>query len=422
MGFCPQCRSSGSLVEARERAPAAGIVALTTAADAVDGERCPTGLVEFDRVLGGGLVPGAAVLIGGEPGVGKSTLLLEVAARVAVSGRRSLIVSAEESASQIGLRARRIGAGADEISLLPDGDLDTVLSALESVRPDLVVIDSIQTMASTEIDGSAGGVSQVRECGARLVAAAKRFGIPIVLIGHVTKEGALAGPRVLEHAVDVVLYLEGDAATGLRFLRGLKNRFGPVHQVGFFEMGEDGLVEVSDPTGVLLQGWSGEVPGAVVFPAVHGRRPVLVEVQALVTPSATTMARRSVKGIDAARLHHVLAVLDRHVGLDLSNRDVYVSVIGGLRIREPAIDLALALAVVSSWLGVAVDGTAAWGEVGLTGEVRAVAQGERRRDEAVRLGFRRIIAPGDGAVPRIADALGRAGLLHDLAVPEGVGG
>jgi DNA repair protein RadA/Sms len=414
MGFCPQCRAEGSLETSS--GTRSGTVIPIGEARRDDAMRRSSTIGELDRVLGGGFVSGAAVLLGGEPGVGKSTLLLQVAAGMATAGGTVLIASAEESPGQIALRAERVGGDVVGVSLVGDDDVDAILAVAERMRPDLLVVDSIQTVSSRSVDGAAGGVAQVRECGARLVAAAKRLGMPVVLVGHVTKEGAIAGPRVLEHTVDATLYLEGEDHQGLRFLRSLKNRFGAAHQVGFFEMAERGLQPVLDPTSVLIHGGVGEAPGAVVFPSMEGRRPVLVEVQALVAAATTNPPRRSVKGLDSARLHQVLAVLDRHVGLGFGSLDVYVSVVGGIRIREPAVDLAIAFAIVSSLHRRPVGTMAAWGEIGLTGELRGASQSSRRREEAERLGLEHIVAPGDGNVPRIADALGRAGLLHDLAV------
>jgi DNA repair protein RadA/Sms len=335
----------------------------------------PVGISEVDRVLGGGLVPGSTLLLGGEPGVGKSTLILQLAGSLAASGCRVLIASAEESRSQVALRAARLGIDHPGVLLASERDVDAVIAAACEVRPDLLVIDSIQTVAAQEVPGAAGGVAQVREVAARLVHFAKESGIALVLIGHVTKDGAIAGPKLLEHTVDLVLYLEGDVERGLRVLRSLKNRFGPTHQVGLFEMGEAGMVEVSDPSGWLVAGWRAGVPGSVVFPAVDGRRPLLVEVQALVAGAGTPQPRRSVRGLETARVHQVLAVLDRHAGFSFSDRDVYVSVVGGLRIHDPGADLPVAIALVSSLLGKVLQPTAAWGEVGLTGEVRAVAYG-----------------------------------------------
>ncbi len=415
-GFCPQCRSAGTVVEVSAVDGSPRPRSITDAAVSAD-ERLPTGVGEVDRVLGGGLVPGGVVLLGGEPGVGKSTLLLQVAGSLARTGRSVLVVCAEESADQVAMRAQRIGAAVDGVTVLAASDVDHIVATAAALRPDLVVVDSIQTVATPDVEGSAGLVAQVRESGRRLVGMAKGLGIPTVLIGHVTKEGSIAGPRVLEHAVDVVLYLEGDDGRGLRFLRGLKNRHGAVHQLGFFEMTETGMAEVPDPTRVLLSGWSGSVPGSVVFPAAEGRRPVLVEVQALVADAATTPARRSTKGLDVTRLHQLLAVLDRHAGADLSKMDVYVSVAGGIRVREPAIDAAVAVAVMSSLLGHAVNATAAWGEIGLTGEVRAVGQSARRRDEATRLGLTRILEP-DGEVAGVLDLLTAAGLMLPNRVPS----
>lgn len=414
-GFCPQCKAAGT-VQRRSAASPDGSVprAITEVAPVATTARLST-ISEVDRVLGGGFVPGGVVLLGGEPGVGKSTLLLQVGAAIAHTGGRALIVTAEESVDQVRLRAERIGAVAPSLSVLAEADVDRIVAVAEDLQPDLVVIDSIQTVATRDVEGSAGGVAQVRESGNRLVAMAKRLGCASILVGHVTKEGAIAGPRVLEHTVDVVAYLEGDDGRGLRFLRGLKNRFGPVHQLGFFEMTEAGMLEVPDPTQVLLSGWSGDLPGSVVFPALEGRRPVLVEVQALVAGATTTPARRSAKGFEVTRLHQLLAVLDRHLGCGLASHDVYVSVVGGIRVREPAIDLAVAVAVVSSLLGRPVNGTAAWGEVGLTGELRAVGQSAWRREEAARLGFTSIVAPGADAT-HIGEALARIGLAMERTV------
>lgn len=414
MGFCPQCRTNGPLVESADRAhdlraaPAPVITLDAVVAEPV--QRRPVGIAEIDRVLGGGIVPGATMLLGGEPGVGKSTLLLQVAGRLASGGVRVLFASAEESPEQVGLRAQRLGIAGDNIVLVGDRDVDRVIAAAEQFGPDLVVVDSIQTVAAAEVGGAPGGVAQVREAAARLVHFAKERGVPVVLVGHVTKAGGVAGPKVLEHAVDVVLSLEGDPERGLRMLRCLKNRFGATHQTGLFEMGDAGLVEVADPGGRLAARGHGAVAGSVVFPAVDGRRSLLVEVQALVAETATPQARRSVKGLEAARLHQVLAVLERHAGRSFVHRDVYVSVAGGLRVRDPGADLPVAIALVSSLSDVPLAPVAAWGEVGLTGEVRSVVLGEQRAAEAKRLGIEVIIGPTGNGEDRIDLALERAGL------------
>lgn len=418
MGFCPQCRSDGALVEVVERAGGAATirpaatVSLTELSSA-DARRQPVGIGEFDRVLGGGLVAGATILVGGEPGVGKSTLLLQVAGRLAESGRTTLVATAEESAEQVGLRAGRLGVSDAEVLLAAERDVDAIVAAADDVRPDLVVVDSVQAVAAAEVAGTPGGVAQVRESAARLIHFAKETGVPVVLVGHITKEGSIAGPKVLEHAVDVVLYLEGDVERGLRLLRSLKNRFGATHQVGLFEMRDSGLAEVADPSGWLLSRWRGGVPGTVVFPTVDGRRPLLVEIQALVAPASTPQARRSVQGLEAGRVHQLLAVLERHVGLDFGGREVYVSVVGGIRVREPAADLPVAIALVSSLLDHPVGSAAAWGEVGLTGEVRAVAHHDRRAAEVERLGIGAVIGPQGTDSDRIEVALRRAGLPVD---------
>ncbi|MEE9582899.1 MAG: DNA repair protein RadA [Acidimicrobiia bacterium] len=420
MGFCPQCLNEGALIEAAEstrskrRRPAAGVVSLTkSGAEKV--VRAPVGIDEFDRVIGGGLVPGAGILLGGEPGVGKSTLLLQVAGSLADRGGTVLMVSAEESVGQVGLRAGRLGISNDAILLSSERDVDAIIEAGRSVKPDLLVIDSIQTIAAREVGGAPGGVAQVRESAARLVHFSKDSGVPVVLIGHVTKDGGIAGPKLVEHTVDVVLYLEGDPELGLRVLRGLKNRFGATHQVGLFEMGDRGLIEVIDPAGLLTSDRRGDVPGSVVFPAVDGRRPLLVEVQALVASTTTPQPRRSVKGLEPARVHQVIAVLERHAGLSFAGKDVYVSVVGGIKLRDPGADLPVAFALASSLLGEPTGSLAAWGEVGLTGEVRAVAHGEHRAAEAKRLGLQKVIGPTGNGGDRILAALASAGILGEGA-------
>jgi DNA repair protein RadA/Sms len=409
MGFCPQCRHPEPLVEeagARRRGPVHAPEPLTLAAvGSQEVRRTSTGMAELDRVLGGGLVPGSVVLVGGEPGVGKSTLLLQMAGSLADSGSSTLIATAEESADQVGLRAARLGIGNDDVLLLADDDVDRVLAAAERSSPKVLIVDSVQTVGVGELGTAPGSVSQIRESAARIIRAAKTTGIATVLVGHVNKDGNLAGPKLLEHMVDVVLSLEGDPDRGFRALRGFKNRFGATHVVALYDMQSEGMVEVEDPSGAFLADWQADVPGTVVFPAVEGRRSVMVEIQALVSPSNLAQPRRSVRGVESARVHQILAVLERHCGIRLSDKEVFVNVVGGWRLEEPACDLAVALALASSAYDVPLQSTAAWGEVGLAGEVRAVPFSARRREEAERVGVRRMIAPGDGAAMKLVDAV-----------------
>lgn len=413
MGFCPQCGNSEPLSEvgtpSKGRATAASSTRVADAA-AAGAERQPTGWAEVDRVLGGGFVAGSVVLLGGEPGVGKSTLLLQLAGSLSVNGGRVVIASAEESVHQVAMRAGRLGIDGAEIELVSDDNVDAIVSLAENTRPGLVVVDSIQTVGVPEIGAAPGGVSQVRESAARLIRLAKTTGIAVVLVGHVTKEGGLAGPKILEHMVDVVLYLEGDPDRGLRVLRSNKNRFGATHVSGMFDMQSDGLVEVDDPSKVFLQGWESEVPGTVVYPAVEGRRSVLVEIQALIAPTSQPQPRRSIRGLDPARVNQVLAVLQRHGDLLLSDKEVYVNVVGGWRLDEPGCDLPVALAIASSALNRPLGRMAAWGEIGLAGEVRSIPFEARRVEELNRMGLTNRIAPGQGEPMRLADALASAGL------------
>lgn len=352
----------------------------------------PSGIGELDRVLGGGIVPGAAILFSGEPGVGKSTLLLDVAARVARDGARVLYASGEESTGQVRMRAERTGALQESLYLASENDLGTVLGHIEAVQPDLVIVDSVQTLASDQVDGSAGGPAQVREVASALIREAKSRGVPVVLVGHVTKDGSVAGPRLLEHLVDVVCHFEGDRQSALRFLRTLKNRFGPTDEIGCFEMTSGGISEVADPSALFLSRGTEPVSGTCATVAMEGRRALPVEVQALVAASATPNPRRVTSGVDSARVAMILAVLERRVGVRLHDKDVYVSTVGGVRLVEPAADLAIALAVIS-----AVEDRplphdlAAIGELSLAGEVRSVVGGAQRAGEARRLGYRRLI-------------------------------
>jgi DNA repair protein RadA/Sms len=415
MGFCPQCRTEGSLTESiAQRGPSARTTALSDISVG-DKPRTPTGIAEIDRVLGGGLVSGSVVLVGGEPGVGKSTLLLQMAARVAQHGG-VLLASAEESASQVALRAERLGVDVPGLRIVSDGRVEAILGACADELPDLLIVDSIQTVTVDEADGSAGGVVQVRESAARFIEYAKRSGTAVALVGHVTKDGSIAGPKMLEHMVDVVMYLEGESDAGLRLLRSLKNRYGSINQVGVFTMGDTGMAEVPDPSGVLVEAHRSGASGTVLFPMVEGRRSMLCEVQALVVPTVLPQPRRSVKGLDSARVHQLLAVLERHARFAMGKSDVHVNVVGGVRLRDPAVDLAVALAIASSVLDKPLPLAAAWGEIGLTGEIRAASHGDRRLEEASRFEPELIIRPGRDGIRTIQEALLMAGLTSSSNV------
>jgi DNA repair protein RadA/Sms len=396
MGFCPQCRVRDPL-EAEITGTGPGSVAVT---DIEAGAHQAVGVAEIDRVLGGGLVPGGSVLVGGEPGVGKSTLLLQLADAF---GHPAAVVTAEESVEQVALRAERLGVSNVFVSAAVD--VDVIVAQARELSPRLLVVDSIQTVAAPGLDAPVGGVSQVKECAGRLVRLAKETGIAVVMVGHVTKDGSLAGPKQLEHLVDVVLSLEGEAEDGLRVLRCLKNRFGDATEVGLFQMTGAGLVEVTSGD-ALLGEWEGDIPGSVAFPAISGRRPVLVEVQALVGPAAGNR-RVVVSGVEGARVQQILAVLDRHAGFSFEGLDVYVSVSQGVKLADPASDLAVAIALVSCLLYRPAGRTAAWGEISLTGEVRVARGAERRRTEVGRLGLRAIAPNGR---TNLTTLLGQAGL------------
>jgi DNA repair protein RadA/Sms len=358
-------------------------------------DRTPIGIAEFDRVLGGGLVPGAAILVGGEPGIGKSTLLLQIADAIAGDAASVLYATAEESVHQVQMRARRLGITSPGVKLASVSDVDEIIATAVEIEPTALVVDSIQTVSSAEIGGSVGGTSQVRESAARLIAFAKSSGVPLILVGHVTKDGSLAGPRTLEHMVDVVLYLEGDPDLGLRLLRGVKNRYGSINEVGVFEMTSEGVAQVVDPSGLLSGRYDLNAFGNVLFPAVEGKRPVIVEVQALVVKTDGPQPRRAVNGVPVARIHQLLGVLERHLDLPLHRFEVYVSVMGGFKISEPAVDLPVALAIASAYAEVPLRRTAAWGEVGLTGDVRPVPRSGSRRSEAERLKADPVVSPDD---------------------------
>jgi DNA repair protein RadA/Sms len=412
-GRCPACGEWNTLVEEAERAlPAAGPAAGEGGARPVrvaDVEMAewrtrPTGVEELDRVLGGGLVPGSVTLVGGEPGIGKSTLLLQAAASMAATGARCLLVSAEESGQQVRLRAERMGAVGAELWLMAETSLPAVVAAVDEVKPDVLVVDSIQTVFDPDVGSAPGSVSQVRECAARLVALAKARGLATVLVGHVTKEGTLAGPRVLEHVVDTVLSFEGESHHSLRLLRAVKHRFGATGELGLFEMAGTGLVGVPDAGALFLADRRAGVPGSVVVPAMEGQRPLLVEVQGLISPTDLPMPRRSAQGLDGGRLALVLAVLAERAGMTFGKADVYASAVGGVRVTEPAADLPVALALASARTGVPLPpDLVACGEVGLGGELRQVASPGRRLAEAGRLGFRRAMVPP--SAPEVAAGL-----------------
>jgi DNA repair protein RadA/Sms len=361
----------------------------------------PTDVDELDRVLGGGLVPGGVAVLAGEPGVGKSTLLLEVAARWATADNRALYVTAEESAAQVRLRAGRTGALSDHLFLAAEIDLGAILAHVDEVKPTLLVVDSVQTVSSVEADGSPGGITQVRAVAAALVRVAKERGIATVIVGHVTKDGSIAGPRLLEHLVDIVLYFEGDRHSPLRLVRAVKNRFGPSDEVGCFDLSDAGIMSLADPTNLFLSRHSSPVPGSCITVTVEGRRPLLTEVQALVAGSTMTAPRRATSGLDSSRVAMVLAVLERRGGVRLIDREVYAATVGGAKVSEPGADLAIALAVASSATNSPVfPRLVAIGEVGLAGEIRRVSGVERRLAEAARLGYTHAVVPPEpGLLP-----------------------
>jgi DNA repair protein RadA/Sms len=414
MGFCPQCRSTDELAEVApiKRRPSGveptPIVSVTDVTTTIR-DRNATGIRELDRVLGGGLVPGAVVLVGGEPGVGKSTLLLQAADSIAATTGPVVIATAEESTHQVQMRARRVGVTANEVSVASIHDVDEIIAIATERQPAAVIVDSIQTVSTTEISGSAGGVAQVRDSAARLIAFAKKSGIPMVLVGHVTKDGSIAGPRTLEHMVDVVLYMEGEADAGLRFLRSIKNRYGSVNEVGVFEMTAEGVVEVPDPSGLLVAHRDESQPGSVLFPTIEGKRPMVVEIQALCVASQAPQPRRSVTGLPTSRVHQVLGVLDRHGHVEVRGLEVYVAVMGGIKVIEPAADLAVALAIASAIAEVPLARTAAWGELGLTGDIRPASRPAIRTGEIERISAGPIISPSAGH-RRLVDALEATGI------------
>jgi len=404
LGKCPACGAWNTLIESSAPAPSAvrnrfaslartADVATLGDIDAVDMARTPTGHEELDRVLGGGIVDGGVVLIGGDPGIGKSTLLLQALHSLQVAGKRTLYVTGEESGAQVALRARRLGLENSQVQVMAEIGLEKILTTLDTVQPDIAVIDSIQTVYSDQLTSAPGSVAQVRECAAHLTRAAKASGTCIVLVGHVTKEGALAGPRVLEHMVDTVLYFEGDTHSSYRLVRAIKNRFGAVNEIGVFAMTERGLKGVSNPSAIFLSQHDAPVPGSCVMVTLEGSRPLLVEIQALVDGGGPSPRRLSV-GLERDRLAMLLAVLHRHAGVACADQDVFVNAVGGVRISEPAADLAVMLAITSSLRGKPLPkGFFAFGEVGLAGEVRPAPRGQERLREAAKLGFSVAVVP-----------------------------
>jgi DNA repair protein RadA/Sms len=395
LGQCADCGAWGTVQEETMiRTAAAPTTSMAVVSinevDSMEVNRRTTGVSGFDRVLGGGLVPGSLVLIGGEPGIGKSTLLTEVAGRIASSGGTALYLSGEESPRQVKLRAERIGALGDGFLVGGSTSLEECIQAMSTASPDIVIVDSIQTLTSQAIDSTAGSVSQVRGCAAALQAAVKGSDATLVLVGHVTKEGSIAGPKVLEHLVDTVVTFEGDGFGALRTLRAAKNRFGSINEISVFSMGEKGLIEVENPSQALLAERQTDAPGSAVFPAIEGSRALLLEVQALVAPNYTNNPRRTVSGLDFNRALLVLGVMEKRCGFRLGSYDVFVNVVGGMQIREPGADLALFLAVASSLKDVALPADlVAFGEIGLTGEIRSVGDSQRRLAEAARMSFKR---------------------------------
>lgn len=402
LGQCPFCKEWNTFVEEKVVPTKTSIsreqneiqVVRLSSVSTDEDERIKTGIVELDRVLGGGIVPGSLVLVGGDPGIGKSTLLLQVCQRLAAMNKKILYVSGEESLKQIKLRANRMGKFAESLYLFCETNLDIIRGVIENQRPDVLVVDSIQTMYSEEVASAPGSVSQVRESTNVLMQMAKGFNISTFIVGHVTKEGTVAGPRVLEHMVDTVLYFEGDRHASYRILRGVKNRFGSTNEIGVFEMRKEGLAEVENPSEFMLSGKPESASGSVVACAIEGTRPMLLEIQALVCRSNFGMPRRTAAGLDYNRVNLLMAVLEKRIGLPLSNYDAYVNIAGGIRMNEPAVDLGIVMAIASSYKNKPIsEDTIVFGEVGLSGEVRAVTMPEQRVAEAKKLGFKTCVIP-----------------------------
>ncbi|HXI09983.1 MAG TPA: DNA repair protein RadA [Thermodesulfobacteriota bacterium] len=405
LGRCPDCNGWNTFVEERvapekKKSAAGGLSGSTplpiSKLNMAEEDRVSTGLPELDRVLGGGLVPGSAVLIGGDPGIGKSTLLLQAMGRFASAGHRVLYVSGEESMRQIRLRGERLGALSEDLLVYSETSLENILSTIKDSAPGVVVIDSVQTVATDELESSPGSVSQVREVSARLISCVKKMEIPLFLVGHVTKDGSIAGPKVLEHMVDTVLYFEGERGHAFRILRAVKNRFGSVMEIGVFEMKESGLAEVRNPSEIFLAERPEGASGSAVVSSLEGTRTILVEVQSLVCPTLFGVPRRTVSGVDQNRVALLAAVLEKKAGVALANHDIFIKVAGGLRLDEPAIDLGVVASITSNFQDRPIEpDTVIFGEVGLAGEVRGVNQVEPRVKEAAKLGFKRCVLPKD---------------------------
>lgn len=405
LGRCPGCQEWNTFVEERvieERTPERDILgfeseAVPTPVTEIVAEekgRFQIGISEFDRVLGGGIVFGSVILVGGDPGIGKSTLLLQVMSCLASKGKKVLYISGEESLQQSKMRADRLGVSSEHLFVVSETSLEKILQDIQALRPSTVVVDSIQTIYSSELPSTPGSITQVREASSRLLYLAKRLSIPIFLIGHVTKEGFIAGPKVLEHMVDTVLYIEGEANHAFRILRAVKNRFGPTNEIGVFEMKGSGLVEVINPSEFFLSGRTQPASGSVVMPSIEGSRPILIELQALVVPTNFGVPRRTAQGVDANRVSLLVAVMEKRLGVHLNNQDIFLNIAGGMKVEEPGADLGVIAAISSSFRDKVIDPEmAVFGEVGLGGEVRGVSQPEVRVKEAARLGFKRILLP-----------------------------
>jgi DNA repair protein RadA/Sms len=405
LGRCPGCQEWNTFVEERiieEKQPERDLLGFESSAIPVplneikgeEKERLTIGMGEFDRVLGGGIVLGSLVLVGGDPGIGKSTLLLQAMNQLAASGAKVLYVSGEESLQQTKMRANRLGVSSAQLFVVSETSLEKILQDIQSLRPSTVVVDSIQTIYSTDLPSTPGSIGQVREASSRLLYLAKHLGIPIFLIGHVTKEGFIAGPKVLEHMVDTVLYIEGDANQAFRILRAVKNRFGSTNEIGVFEMKDSGLVEVANPSEYFLSERVQHASGSVVMPCIEGSRPILIELQALVVPTHFGAPRRTAQGVDGSRISLMAAVMEKRLGLPLLSHDIFVNIAGGMKVEEPGVDLGIIASIASSFRDKLIDPeTVVFGEVGLGGEVRGISQPEVRVKESSRLGFKRCLLP-----------------------------